>query len=261
MTPGAAPDLAGRTVLVVGASAGIGRALACGAVRAGATTVLAARRRPQLDAAVAEAGGGAVVVADVRDARACARLVDEAVAASGPLDLVVLAAGTGTLVPMRDADAAQWSEVLATNVVGLTQVVRAAVPVMAEGGVVAALSSETVGRPRVGLGPYGASKAALDQSFLSWQAEHPETRFCRVTVGATTPTEFGTAFDPDLLGEHLEHWVRHGQMQQRFMPAEAVAGVLLAALAALLNNPGVNVEHLTLRSPSRPVGSLDDVEF
>jgi NAD(P)-dependent dehydrogenase (short-subunit alcohol dehydrogenase family) len=253
--------LEGRRVLVVGASSGIGRALACGAVRAGAHTVLVARRRDLLESAVTDAGGGVAVVGDVSRPEDAPRIVAEAVDAVGPLDVVLMAAGTGILAPVADAAAEDWATVLATNVVGLNQVIRAAVPRLAAHGIVAALSSETVGRPRMGLGPYGASKAALDQSLLSWQVEHPETRFCRVTVGATQPTGFGDGFGPAELTTALEHWVRHGEMQRRFMVAEEVAQVLLTVLAGALDHPGVNVEQLRLRSPSGPVATLDDVEF
>jgi NAD(P)-dependent dehydrogenase (short-subunit alcohol dehydrogenase family) len=254
-------DLSGRRVLVVGASSGIGRAFACRAVQAGARTVLAARRLGLLEEAIDEAAGGVAVVGDVSDPADCNRIVAEAVGVLRELDLVVLAAGSGSLGPVLDAEAEQWSSVLATNVVGLNQVVRAAVPQMAAAGLIAALSSESVGRPRMGLGPYSASKAALDQSFLSWQLEHPEVRFCRVTVGATQPTGFGSEFGADVLDASLRHWVRHGEMQQRFMPVGEVADLLLTLLASALANPGVNVEHLRLRSPSGTVSSLDEVEF
>jgi NAD(P)-dependent dehydrogenase (short-subunit alcohol dehydrogenase family) len=254
-------DLTGTRVLVVGASSGIGRALACGAVQAGATTVLVARRLPLLEEAIVEAGGGIAVTGDISVAGDCERIVAEAADELGELDLVVLAAGAGILAPLVNADAPEWSSVLATNVVGLNQVIRAAVSHMAASGVIAALSSETVGRPRMGLGTYGASKAALDQSVLSWQLEHPEIRFSRVTIGATQPTEFGSGFAGDVLDTSLRHWMRHGEMQRRFMAAEEVARLLLTVLAGALASPGVNIEQLRLRSPSGPAASFDEVEF
>lgn len=201
-----------------------------------------------MPADVAEDGGGATLVA-------------AAVEAVGPLDLVVLAVGTGRLVSLIDADPETWWEVLGTNLVGLTQVVRAVVPALASGGIVTVLSSETVGRGRHRMGVYGASKAALDQTMLSWQVEHPGIRFCRVTLGATQPTGFGAEFPADVLGTTLADWVRHGELQRRFMPTEQVADVLLGILSASLENPGVAIEHLRLRSPSAIAGSLDEIEF
>ena len=255
-----AVDLRDRNVLVVGASAGIGRAVAMGAARAGARTVLAARRRDALEDVVAEVGGVAVA-ADVAEPGAAARLVAEAVDAVGRLDLAVVAVGTGRLVPMIDADPELWWEVLGTNLVGLTQVVRAVVPALAPNAIVVALSSEIVGRARHSMGIYGASKAALDQTFLGWQVEHPDTRFSRVTLGATQPTDFGSSLDAERLGPALEEWVRRGEMQRRFMHVDEVAAVLLGVLATALANPSVGIEHIRLRSPSDTAGSLGDIEF
>jgi hypothetical protein len=55
--------------------------------------------------------------------------------------------------------------------------------------------------------------------------------------------------------------VRHGELQRRFMPAGEVADVVLGVLATALDNPGVNIEHLRLRSPSATAASLEEIEF
>ena len=60
-------ELAGARVLVTGASAGIGRAVAIHAVRLGARVMLTARRRKELEAACAEAGGGECVAVDLAE--------------------------------------------------------------------------------------------------------------------------------------------------------------------------------------------------
>lgn len=247
--------LAGRAVLVVGASAGIGRACAVGAVRAGAKVVLAARRAERLAAAVEEAGGGLAIAGDAGDAGDCQRIAAEAVGLVGPLDLVVYAAGAAPLRALADTTAAEWERVLATNVVGANQVIRAAVPRLAAGGIVAVLSSEAAHTPRYGLGAYGASKAALEASIRGWRNEHPEVRFAAVIVGQTFPTEFGDGFEPDVLAAAFEHWGRNGLLQSEFMTPEGVAGVLLATLGAALAHPEVGVHDIVLRSPSAPVGA------
>ena len=245
--------LEGRAVLVVGASAGIGRAFAVAAARAGADVVLAARRADRLAEAVAEAGGH-VVTGDACVEDDCARLVAEAVGRVGPLDLVVYAAGWAPLRALADTGAEEWQRALTTNVVGANQVVRAAVPQMAEGGIVAALSSEAGSIPRYGLGAYGASKAALDASLRAWRNEHDAVRFATVVVGQTFPTEFGDGFEPEALAAAFEHWGRTGLLQAEFMTPEGVAATLVSTFAGALDNPGVGVEHIVLRSPSAPVG-------
>lgn len=268
MTAGEGPvderGMRGRAVLVVGASAGIGRAFAATAARAGAAVVLSARRPDRLADAVASAaaegeagarGGTAEgVVADACDAGDCDRLVREAVALVGPLDLVLYSAGSAPLRALVDTDADAWQGVLATNVVGANQVIRAAVPRMAPGGVVAVLSSEAAHIPRYGLGAYGASKAAMEASIRTWRIEHPGLRFASVVVGQTFPTEFGDGFEADVLAAAFEHWGRHGLLQSEFMTPEGVAGVLASTLATALTHPEVGVEDLVLRSPSAPVG-------
>ena len=246
--------LGGRAVLVVGASAGIGRAVARSAAASGADVVLAARRAGRLAEAAAEAGGGAVVVGDVCAAGDCDRIVAEAVDHVGPLDLVVYSAGAAPLRALADTGTEDWDRVLAINVVGANQLVRAAVPAMAPGGVVAALSSEVASMPRYGLGAYGASKAALEASMRGWRNEHPEVRFATVVVGQTFPTEFGDGFTAEALEAAFEHWGRHGLLQTEFMTPEGVADVLVASFATALAHPEVGIEHVVLRSPSGVVG-------
>ena len=246
-------DLRDRRVLVVGASAGVGREFATEAVREGARVVLSARRAERLAEVVEHAEGGVPVVGDVRDPADCARIVERAVAELGAIDLVFYAAGQAPLRPLIEMDADDWRTVLETNVVGLQQVLARAVPAMAPGGIAAVLSSETVGRPRTGLGAYGASKAALEESLRAWRLEHPEVRFSCVALGATQPTEFGDSFDPELLGPMLDEWFKLGLMQAAYMDTAEVAVLLVGMLAAALRFPGVGVEEIVLRSPSPTV--------
>ncbi len=247
-------SLAGKRMAVVGASSGIGRAIAVSAVAAGAEVVLAGRRADKLAEAVAEAGGGHAVVADVCRPEDCARLVAEAVAAVGGLDLVVYAAGYAPLRPLADTDPTDFADIFETNVVGVHEVVRAALPHLAPGSIVAVLSSETVGRPRRALGAYSASKAALEELLRAWRAEHHDVRFSCLAVGATVPTDFGNAFAPEHLGPAYEDWVRNGFMQAEFMATAEVGAFVVDALAAAVDRPGLGLEHLSLRSPSPTIG-------
>lgn len=249
-----AASLAGRRVLVVGASAGIGRSIAAQAIRDGAAVLLAARRAERLDALVAEAGGGTPLVVDVSRPDDSRRISD-AVAAMGGVDLVIYAAGNAPLRPIADTTPDHWEAVMRTNVLGFNEVVRAVLPHLSPVAVVAALSSETVNQPRQALAAYAASKAALEVSIRGWRNEHPSGRFCCVRVGATVPTEFGDAFDADVLGVVLDQWVTHGLLQEEFMQTDDVAAVLIDTLAVLLAHPGVAMEDLVLRSPSPVVGS------
>jgi NADP-dependent 3-hydroxy acid dehydrogenase YdfG len=246
--------LEGSKALVVGASAGIGRAIARELVHAGASVAFAARRLDVLKEAVDDAGGGVAVAGDVCDADDCARIVDDATTALGGLDLLVFAVGVAPLRRLVDTSADDWRRVFDTNTIGVQQVVRAAIPALGEAGTVAVLSSEAVGRPRTGLVAYAASKAALEESLRGWRAEHPGLRFTCITVGATVPTEFGAEFDPDMMATMFEEWTRHGLWQEQFMDTTDVGRVVVGALTATVACPSVGIEQLTIRSPSGIIG-------
>ena len=122
-----------RRVLVVGASAGIGRAFAVAAVRGGAKVVLTARRETALAAAVEEAGGGIAVAGDLTDDASRRGVIDTAVDALGQIDLVLSTVGVATLGYAKDADARAWEHTFRTNVIALNQVVREVLPHLAPG--------------------------------------------------------------------------------------------------------------------------------
>jgi len=244
-----------RRVLVVGASAGIGRAFAAQAIAEGAAVVAVARRGDRLSE-LAESNRFTPVAMDVTRAPDIERLV-EVLAALGTFDLVLFSAGSAPLRHVAHTTAEDWDAVMRVNVIAFNTVVRAILPHLSPSAVVAALSSETVDQPRQALTAYGASKAALEASIRGWRLEHPGRRFTCIRVGATQPTEFGDAFDGEVLGPVLGQWVTHGLLQEAFMDTTHVAAVLLDTLAVLVDHPGVAMEDLVLRSPSAVVGSAE----
>jgi len=92
--------LSGKRVLVIGASAGIGRALAVRAVQEGAQVLMAARRGAELEKAAAEARGGQPVTVDVRVPEDCARLATAARETLGQIDILAFTVGAATLSMM-----------------------------------------------------------------------------------------------------------------------------------------------------------------
>ena len=215
--------VAGLRLLVVGASSGIGHAVAVSAAELGAKVAVAARRMDLLTN-LAETIGGTAFELDVEDASAINKVVGDAAEALGGLDAVVF---TSTVVPfahIEDTDVSTWLHAFSVNTVGANNVLRAALPYLSENGVVLIASSHDVGRPgRVSA--YSASKAALDEILHSWRSEHPELSIVRVGIGPTADTEILRGADRDLLSLLFRSWVEHGQL-----PAQ-IADVLLRPAA------------------------------
>jgi len=246
----ASKPLAGKRILVVGASAGIGRSIATAATAAGGSVVFSARRQRALEEAVERAGGGVPIAVDVRDEPQVEALLAETVRALGGLDGLVYATGYSTLGRLAELDAEAWRVVLETNVVGAALVGRYALAHLgASSGVAFFLSSEAVGRPRVGLVHYSASKAALEELIRGFQTEHPEIRFTQITVGQTLATEFGRHFEVDELVPVLERWNSEGHMHERSMQPDDLGQVIVELLGTQIQHPGVDLRCAVLRPP------------
>jgi NAD(P)-dependent dehydrogenase (short-subunit alcohol dehydrogenase family) len=228
-------DLQDSRVLVVGASSGIGRAVAAQAVDGGAQVVFAARRAEKLADAVAAAGARAsAAVCDVRVPEHCAALVRDAAARLGGLDVVVYATAIDPLVRLVDTDADRWHDVFATNVIGASLITRAALAPLTENrGRMVFISASSVGRPLPGMGAYETSKAALDELVRAWRGEHPEIGFCNVAVGNTLGTEVYESWDRELLGELSAVWDARGYVHDNGPGAMTVDDCATAVLTAM----------------------------
>src|SRR5688572_12101967 len=128
------PMTQGRAVLVTGASRGIGAATARAFAAAGDRVAVHHRANERLAGEVAGslAGAGHLVVgADLRDAEAVRRMVDDAASALGGLDVLVNNAGVFAAHPVQstsyDAWRAAWDETLGVNLVGAANVTWCAV--------------------------------------------------------------------------------------------------------------------------------------
>lgn len=153
-----------QVAVVTGAGRGIGRAIAEAYAAAGASVVLAARTRSELDvvaSGVAAAGGTALVVpTDVADTDQVRALVDATAERFGRLDIVVANAGVGGFADADDPVAA-FRAVLEVNTVSIYALVDAARPLLsAQGGKVIVMGSGAGYRPFPGGAAYSTSKAA-----------------------------------------------------------------------------------------------------
>ncbi len=236
----------GRRILVVGASAGIGRAFAVSAAATGGEVCVSARRHDKLIEVCAEMGGGHAVAGDASTTAGSRALVAEAARLLGGLDLVLYSAGTARLAPLALADEEAWRVSYDVNVVGPAMVCQAALEHLSPDGLIGFLSSEAAHETRWGMGTYAASKAALDTAVRHWRHEHPDRRFSRIIMGATMPTEFGNNFtDADLLTTALERWEQSG-IAPTVMETSDVGQHLAELLAVVLAHPEIDVPDLYL---------------
>ena len=230
--------LAGKTILITGASSGIGESAAHLFAREGANVVITARRKPELDR-VAEniaAGGGNVlaVQADTTDAGEAQRAVAAAVESWGRLDGALNNAGRtqggGRLAEVTDET---FDSVLETNFKGVWLAMRAELQAMtaegAAGGSIVNISSIGGTFGAAGQSVYGATKAAVIALGRAAAAEYGRdgVRVNAVAPGATM-TEMMVSWqqrDPSIV-EHLSSLAALGRPGQPDEIAEAAAWLL-----------------------------------
>ncbi len=159
--------LQGKTVLVTGASSGIGAAVARELAVHGANLVLAARRRERLDALAAElqsAGRVRVlpVTVDVTRDGDLERAVEEACATFGGLDVAVANAGFAVTGPFERLGLEDYRRQFETNVFGVLRTAYAALPALRETrGQLVVMGSVAGYVPMAALSPYTMSKFAV----------------------------------------------------------------------------------------------------
>ena len=244
-------DLDGRNVLIVGASSGIGESLARQASLCGAAITVCGRRLNRLEELIEGVGAGHAIAGDATSQPDMTRVVDEAAAAMGGIDLIVYAAGFGTLQPMSEFDGETWMDHLHVNAFGANNVCRAALDHVGANGLIAVISSRGVSDCHAFLGPYSVSKAALDQCVRMWRAEHPDRRFMRVVMGNTHPTEFAADWDATLFERALVAWEKQG-IPGGLMPMGALTLTMVRTFATLLDHPEIDCTDLVLDARPDP---------
>lgn len=160
-------NIAGKIVVITGASSGLGEATARHLSALGATVVLGARRVERIDALAAElvAAGGiaAAVETDVTDSAQVQRLVDTAINTYGRLDVIINNAGLMPHSPLDRLKIADWDRMIDVNIKGVLYGIAAALPHMQQrkSGHIINVSSVAGHKVRPGSAVYAATKHAV----------------------------------------------------------------------------------------------------
>jgi len=193
-------DMSGRRVLITGGGTGLGQRFAHTLAAAGATVILAARRADRLEQtarSLRERGASAhCVTIDVASAASVANAF-RAIAAIGPLDVLVNNAGTAADKSLLDIGEDEWDRVMNANLKGAWLVARAAATAMiaaGTGGAIVNIASVLGSAVQKHTGPYSAAKAGLlhltRAMALEW-ARHG------IRVNALAPGYIGTDLNRD----------------------------------------------------------------
>lgn len=159
-----------KTAIVTGAGTGIGKAVATALLKAGWNTVFCGRRKPLLDAAIAEAGlseaKALAVACDITKPEQVDELFKSTVDAFGRVDLLFNNAGMGyKSTPIDEIPVEVWNDIVAVNLTGSFLCARAAFGAMRRqqpmGGRIINNGSISAHAPRPGSVPYTATKHAI----------------------------------------------------------------------------------------------------
>jgi short-subunit dehydrogenase len=222
-------SLSGASVVVTGASGGIGRHIVRQLAEAGARLTLAARDRNALESLGIDA---TIVTADLRDAEAGRTIVSAALAANNTLDGLVNAAGVVAFGSLADTADEIIEDLFLTNVLGPLWLMRAAIPALTESrGFIANISAVVAEQPLAGMAAYAASKAALTAADRALTRElraagitvtdarppHTETGLADRPISGTAP-RLKEGLQPDVVARRIVAAIIAGE---REIPAEA----------------------------------------
>lgn len=237
-------DIAGKVVVITGASSGLGEATARHLSSLGAHLVLGARRQDRLEALAADirgAGGKAeIVVTDVTRKQDVAALVQAALTNFGRLDVMINNAGLMAVAPLTELKVDEWDSMLDINVKGVLYGIAAALPVFQKQdsghfiNIASVAGLKVFGNATV----YSATKFAVRAISEGLRAE----------VGGKIRS---TVISPGAVESELKHGSSHAEsasavrdFYQMAIPSDAVAR---AIAYAIMQPADVDINEIVLR--------------
>ena len=183
-----------RVAIVTGAAVGIGRAVATSLAAFGAQVAVCDRDADNL----ATVGAAHTAVLDVRDTAAVDAFVAEVGDRFGRVDVLVNNAGGGFHAMLVDVSAKGQQALVDENFTSVTNFVRAAVPLMTEGGSIVNITSIEAHRAAPGYAVYSAMKAAVTNLTKSLSLELADRR---IRVNCIAPDDIPTPGVGQLVGD------------------------------------------------------------
>jgi 3-oxoacyl-[acyl-carrier protein] reductase len=211
--------LSNQVALVTGAGRGIGKSISSHLASLGATVVLCARSRPELDVLAREISSSGVnavpITCDVSNLRSVENAAAEVEKMLGRIDILVNNAGVGSFSgPLHEMTPDDWEKVLNTNLRGVFYTIRAFAPAMIRqgGGQIVNISSLAGKNPLPNGAAYAASKWGLNG--LSY-AVAEELRAKNIRVSVVCPGSVDTS----------EGW-HHGKNSNKMLKPDDIAHVV-----------------------------------
>jgi NAD(P)-dependent dehydrogenase (short-subunit alcohol dehydrogenase family) len=218
----------GKLALVTGASRGIGAATAEALAAAGAHVILVARTAAaleEIEERIHESDGSATIAPlDLTDGESIGKLAVAVAERWEKLDILILnAAMLGSLTPVQDIDAKEYSRLLSLNLLANQALIAAFDPLLrkAERADVVAITSSVGAEPRAFWGAYGSSKAALETLLGAYADETAFTHKIRVHI-----------VDPGATRTRMRALAFPGEEPESVKPPEVVARAILQRLLA-----------------------------
>jgi NAD(P)-dependent dehydrogenase (short-subunit alcohol dehydrogenase family) len=181
--------LKNKVAIITGANSGIGLATAKLYLKEGAKVVLSGRRESALKEAAKDLEGEfEIVVADVSKLEDNVKLIKDATAKYGNIDVLFLNAGIAPPTPTTDITEAHYNEIFNINVKGPILAVKEALPHINDGGTILFTNSIVHQKGFDGLGIYSASKGAL-RAYARVLTSEVKSRGIRVNSIAPGPLD------------------------------------------------------------------------
>jgi len=246
-------DLPSKTIVIIGASSGIGEATAMRLAREGHHVVITARRAArlaQITERIAEAGGQATALpVDVTDQTAVTALAHTVVSEFGRLDVVVECAGVMPLSPLNALKLEDWERMIDVNIRGLLYSIAAVLPQFQRqgGGHFVTIASTAALEVVPAAAVYSATKFAARAITEGLRLESdPSIKVTTIYPGVTETELLDSVTDPAARDLSRAVWDKIA------MSPDAVA----AAISYAISQPEVDVNEIVVRPAGQRYGWL-----